>query len=74
MNKDEVAKKIAELCPDAAIDIRGANCHFEVHITSEFFRGKNSLQRQQPILELFKEELSSGELHALSVKARPPEE
>jgi len=74
MNKDEVARKITELCPDAIVDVRGENCHFEVHVVSEFFQGKNSLQRQQPILALFKEELASGKLHALSIKAKPPGE
>ncbi len=74
MNKEEVARKITELCPDAVVKVRGENCHFEVHVVSEFFQGKNSLQRQQPILALFKEELSSGKLHALSIKARLPGE
>ncbi len=74
MNKQDVAKKITELCPDAVVDVRGENCHFEVRVVSEFFRGKSSLQRQQPILALFREELSSGKLHALSVKAKSPDE
>ncbi len=33
-----------------------------------------TLKRQQPILGLFREELASGKLHALSVKARTVEE
>ncbi len=74
MNKEEVAKKITELCPDAVVKVRGENCHFEVQVVSEFFQGKNSLQRQQPILALFKEELATGKLHALSIKAKLPGE
>jgi acid stress-induced BolA-like protein IbaG/YrbA len=34
----------------------------------------NTLQRQQPILGLFRDELASGTLHALSVRARTPAE
>ena len=35
---------------------------------------KKSLQRQRSILTLFNDEIASGELHALTVKARTPEE
>ncbi len=74
MDKGDVIERIKELCPDAEIDVRGADCHFEVTIVSEFFRGKRALQRQQPILALFSQELGSGQLHALSVKAKAPGE
>ncbi|MEJ2140798.1 MAG: BolA family transcriptional regulator [Gammaproteobacteria bacterium] len=52
----------------------GEDCNFEVYIISIEFTGKNTLQRQQPILELFKQELGTGKLHALSIKARTPDE
>jgi acid stress-induced BolA-like protein IbaG/YrbA len=34
----------------------------------------NSLQRQRSILTLFNTEIASGELHALTVKAKTPQE
>ncbi len=74
MDKREVAERIKGLCPDAEIEVKGADCHFEVWVISEFFRGKRTLQRQQPILALFSEELRNGQLHALSVKAKAPGE
>ncbi len=74
MEKHDVIERIRGLCPDAEIDVRGADCHFEVTVVSEFFRGKRTLQRQQPILALFSEELGSGKLHALSIKAKAPGE
>jgi len=43
-------------------------------VISDAFEGLNTLKRQQPILALFKDELASGALHALSVKARTPRE
>ncbi len=38
------------------------------------FDGKTTLERQKPILALFSNEIASGKLHALSVKARTPAE
>jgi BolA protein len=74
MNEDEIRARVADLHPDAIIDIAGENCSFEMYIISETFEGKNTMQRQQPILALFKDELASGKLHALSIKARTPGE
>ncbi len=74
MDKSDVIERIKELCPDAEIEVTGENCHFEVKVVSDFFRGKRTLQRQQPILTLFSRELANGQLHALSIKAKVPGE
>lgn len=74
MNKVEIVQRVNDLYPDAAIEAVGEDCSFELSVVSEDFAGMNTLQRQQPILALFKDELASGELHALSVKAMTPEE
>jgi acid stress-induced BolA-like protein IbaG/YrbA len=74
MNEEEIRARVATLYPDAIIDIAGENCSFEMYVLSEAFAGLNTIQRQQPILALFKDELASGKLHALSVKAKTPEE
>jgi BolA protein len=74
MNDSEIIERIAGLHPDAVIDVAGADCNFEVFVISDSFTGVNLLQRQKSILALFKDELTSGKLHALSVKARTPQE
>ena len=74
MDENEIIARIASLYPGAAVDINGADCSFEVYVISELFAGKNTLQRQQSLLDLFKAELKSGKLHALSIKARTPDE
>ena len=45
-----------------------------MYIVSDAMEGMGLLQRQQSILGLFKEELASGKLHALSVKAKTQKE
>jgi acid stress-induced BolA-like protein IbaG/YrbA len=70
MNEDEIIKRIQSLYPEATIDVAGEDCSFEVYIISDEFKDMNTLQRQKPILALFKDELATGKLHALGVKAK----
>lgn len=72
MTEEEIICRIRALYPDAIVDVAGENCSFELYIIDEAFAGQNTLQRQRPILALFKDEIASGKLHALSVKAKTP--
>lgn len=74
MQAEEIISRIAELHPNAQIDVDGEDCSFAVYVISEEFAGKLTMQRQQPILALFASELTSGKLHALSVTAKTPQE
>jgi len=74
MDSHEIIARVRQLYPDALVDLDGADCSFEMVVISEAFEGKNTLQRQQPILGLFKDELASGKLHALSIRAKTPSE
>jgi len=74
MDEQLIRSRITALYPDAIVDVDGRDCSFEVYVISELLGGKNTLQRQQSILELFGKELRSGRLHALSIKARTPQE
>ncbi|NEX21123.1 BolA/IbaG family iron-sulfur metabolism protein [Thiorhodococcus mannitoliphagus] len=74
MHQDDMIKRIRAEHPEATIDIAGEDCNFEVHIVSENFAGQSLLQRQKGILALFKDELGSGALHALTIKAKTPQE
>ncbi len=74
MDEQAIIERIQSLYADAAVDINGADCSFEVYVVSDSLRGKSTLQRQRSILDLFKDELKSGKLHALSIKARTRDE
>lgn len=74
MNPEEIVQRIQAEYPDAIVETEGADCNFSVRIVSQAFEGKNPLQRQRPILALFKDDISSGALHALSVTAKTPAE
>lgn len=74
MEQEEIINRIQTLYPGAIIDISGSDCNFEVYVVTDDFEGKNTLQRQQPILALFQDEIRSGRLHALSIKAKTSRE
>lgn len=70
MKEEEVVERIRTRYPDATIDIAGEDCSFELYIVSEAFAGQGLLQRQKDVLALFKDDIGSGALHALSIKAK----
>ncbi|OIO67445.1 MAG: hypothetical protein AUJ56_10010 [Zetaproteobacteria bacterium CG1_02_49_23] len=70
MQDKEIIARIHSLYPDAAVDINGEGCKFELFIISNEFEGMSVVKRQQSLLKLFGEELKNGKMHALSIKAR----
>jgi acid stress-induced BolA-like protein IbaG/YrbA len=74
MNEQDLINRIKQSYPDAQISASGEGCSFEVNVTTPVFEGMKSLQRQRSILTLFNDEIASGELHALTVRAKTPEE
>jgi len=74
MKEEEIVARVRTLFPEAVVDVAGEDCNFELTIIDAAFAGQGILQRQKPILALFKDDIRSGALHALSVKARTPQE
>lgn len=74
MTADDIVQRIQSAYPDAQVVTNGADCSFSVTVTSSAFAGLSLIKRQQPVLALFRDEIRSGELHALSVKAQTPDE
>jgi len=74
MHPDQIKQLILAgmVCEHLALD--GDGQHFEALIVSPEFAGKNRVQRQQHVYATLKEELATGELHALSFKTLTPEE
>ena len=69
-------KKIIELNLDDVTDISvsGQDCNFSIKIVSEDFKNMNALERHKRIMKLFTELLQSGELHAISLDLKAPNE
>ncbi len=50
-------------------DLTGTSDHIQVLIRSEKFHGKTRMQRHRMVMDVFSEELKSGEIHALTIQA-----
>jgi BolA protein len=74
MTPEQIATRIRGTLPDAQVEAAGADCSFEVLVVSQHLEGQSTLTRQRSLLALFSPELGSGELHALSIRARTPAE
>jgi BolA family transcriptional regulator, general stress-responsive regulator len=51
----------------------GGGTHWQVHIVSEAFRGKNAVARHRMVYEALGD-LMSGDIHALKIEAMAPEQ
>jgi acid stress-induced BolA-like protein IbaG/YrbA len=60
--------------PDAEITFDGEDCNSKVLIVSKQFEGLSILNRHKLIMSSLKEHFQSGELHALSLVTKSPEE
>ncbi len=70
MTEQEVVARIKVALSDAQVLVSGEDCHLTLTIVTDAFAGKALLARHRLIQALFKEELASGSLHALSLVTR----
>lgn len=72
MTPDQMELRIKSAFPDcdvAVIDLTGTQNHFDVRIATSAFKGLSRIQQHQAVMGLFQNELSTGEVHALAIKA-----
>jgi acid stress-induced BolA-like protein IbaG/YrbA len=74
MTLEEVQKKLELGIEQSEVTMEGDGCNCSAVIVSPVFEGLSLLQRQRAVLGVVKEEIKSGELHALSVKTFTPAE
>ena len=74
MEIEEVKNLILGEIPDAEIHVQGEGCNFSVDVISEAFAGVANLNRQKKVLGSIREQITTGEIHAMSVKAFTPQE
>ena len=74
MTLEEVQAKLEHGIEGSEVVMEGDGCNCSAVIVASAFDGLSLLQRQRLVLGLVKEEIRSGELHALSVKTFTPDE
>lgn len=74
MTPEKIHAILQQHLDNANIQVQGDGHHFEAKITSSAFAGLNRVKRQQLIYQILNPWISSGELHAISLKTLTPEE
>ena len=75
MDNSQIKKIIGPHLDDITdISVSGQDCNFSIKIVSEDFKNMNALERHKRIMKLFTELLQSGELHAISLDLKAPNE
>ena len=74
MEPEEIKQLIEAGLPGAEVTVRGDGSHFEAVVVSGQFEGKSMVQEQQMVYATLGDRITSGEIHALSIKAYTPQE
>jgi acid stress-induced BolA-like protein IbaG/YrbA len=74
MTLDEIQAKLEAGVQDSTVTMQGDGCNCSTVVVSNVFEGMSLLARQKMVLAIVRPEIDSGELHALTIKARTPEE
>jgi len=71
---EAIAALIRSGIPDAQVQVSGDGSHFEAVVVSPVFAGLTPLKKQRLVMDTVREQLASGDLHALSIKTLTPAE
>ena len=74
ISNDAVKQMIQDKLPDAQISVSGDGYKYETDIISEAFTGLNTLKRHRLVYAAVNEAITSGQLHALTIRTFTPAE
>ena len=74
METSAIEQLISAGLPDCQVQVTGDGSHFEAVVIDPAFSGKSLLQKQRLVMDTVRDQIASGELHALSIKTYTPEE
>lgn len=74
MTELDVKNKIEAGLDCVSVEVAGDGYHFEATVVSLAFEGKRPVARQQMVFATVKDDIASGDLHALSLKTLTPAE
>jgi acid stress-induced BolA-like protein IbaG/YrbA len=70
---DEIEKIIEEGIPGATATVTGDGYKYEARVISDQFKGLSTMKQHQMVYATVNEHITSGALHALSIKTEVPE-
>lgn len=74
MQPEDVQKLIESGLTGATVTVTGDGSHFEAVVVSDVFAGQSIVNRQRLVYQTLGNRITSGEIHALSIKTYTLEE
>lgn len=74
ISNEAVEQMIRASIPDAQVTISGDGYKYEADIISSAFEGLMTIKRHQLVYAAVNEAITSGQLHALTIRAKTPAE
>ncbi len=77
MTAEQIQTRIKNLGPGTTaqlVDLTGTQDHWQAIIVSPSFEGKSLVDRHRLVFDLFKSEVESNEVHALTLKTYTPDQ
>jgi acid stress-induced BolA-like protein IbaG/YrbA len=74
MDPTEVEKLIKAGLPDCEVSVKGDGSHFDAVVVGEVFAGLSAVKQQQLVYATMVDKITSGQVHALTIKTYTPQE
>jgi len=74
MDPTEVEKLIKAGLPDCEVSVKGDGSHFDAVVVGEVFADLSAVKQQQLVYATVVDKITSGQVHALSIKTYTPQE
>ena len=74
MEPNQVEELIKAGLPDCEVTVTGDGSHFNATIVGDVFEGMMPVKKQQLVYKMVNEYITSGELHAFTMKTYTPAE
>ncbi len=71
---DYFSDQIEKGIPNARADVTGDGSKFEALVISDAFEGESIIKRHKMVYAILNEHITSGAIHALTIKAHTPDE
>lgn len=72
--KETIIKVIKDALEVSELSVSGSDAKYEIEITSNVFDGKSVIDRHKIVYNLLNEYIKTGEIHALTIKAKTASE
>jgi acid stress-induced BolA-like protein IbaG/YrbA len=74
ISNEAVKQMIQTHLPDAQVEVMGDGYKYEAEVISTAFMGLNTLKRHQLVYAAVNAAITSGQLHALTIRTFTPDE